>query len=135
MPGRRYNSITDFVHEVKHFLLDDDHYVLGNFDNDERLKTIIVYFADHNIQRSKSNKRNLIIKVDRIKYYGKVIDDFNSFRDEENYIWFSENRHRQLNTIKKGERYQLVINCDIKSFISPEGKEIKYYDSFFKKDS
>ena len=118
----RYDSITDFVDSVRHLC----------FENMDELNTIVVYFTANDIRRSNKNKNNLVLKINKIKANEKIIENYDKLPEEDTYIWFSENRNRQLSKIKKGITYQLIINCDMKSFISKDGKEIKYYNSIFK---
>ena len=99
----------------------------------KELNTIVVYFTAYDIRRSNNqNKNNLIIKINKFKANDKLIENFDELTEEDTYIYFSENRNRQLSKIKKGVTYELVINCDMKSFISKDGKQIKYYDAIFK---
>ena len=118
----RFESINDFVDSVRHLC----------FDNIDKLKTIVVYFTSNNIRRSNNkNKNNLIIKINNIKVNDKIVENYDRLPGEDTYIYFSENRNRQLCKIKRGITYELVIDCDMKSFISKDGKEIKYYNSIF----
>ena len=118
----RFESIIEFVESAKHLC----------FDDINELNTIVVYFTANDIRRSNKNKNNLVLKINKIKANDKIIENYDKLPEEDTYIWFSENRNRQLSKIKKGITYQLVINCDMKSFISKDGKQIKYYDAIFK---
>ena len=118
----RYESISGFVESVRHLC----------FENMDELNTIVVYFTAYDIRRSNKNKNNLVLKINKFKANDEIIEDFDRRTEEDTYIWFSENRNRQLSKIKKGVTYELVINCDMKSFISKDGKHIKYYDAIFK---
>ena len=118
----RYESISGFVESVRHLC----------FENMDELNTIVVYFIAYDIRRSNKNKNNLVLKINKFKANDEIIEDFDRRTEEDTYIWFSENRNRQLSKIKKGVTYELVINCDMKSFISKDGKHIKYYDAIFK---
>ena len=118
----RFDSIIEFFESAKHLC----------FDDINELNTIVVYFTANDIRRSNNNKNNLVLKINKIKANDKIIENYDKLPEEDTYIWFSENRNRQLSKIKKGITYQLVINCDMKSFISKDGKQIKYYDAIFK---
>lgn len=118
----RYESINDFVDSFLHLC----------FENMIELNTIVVYFTAYDIRRSNKNKNNLVLKINKIKANDKIIENYDKLPEEDTFIWFSENRNRQLSKIKKGVTYELVFNCDMKSFISKDGKHIKYYDVIFK---
>ena len=117
-----FESIIEFVESVKHLC----------FDDINELNTIVVYITANDIRRSNNNKNNLVLKINKIKANDKIIENYDKLPEKDTFIWFSENRNRQLSKIKKGVTYELVINCDMKSFISKDGKHIKYYDAIFK---
>lgn len=112
--------------------MNDLQIVNSNIHLGNELNTIVVYFTANDIRRSNKNKNNLVLKINKIKANEKIIENFDKLPEEDTYIWFSENRNRQLSKIKKGITYELIIDCNIKSFISKDGKEIKYYNSIFK---